>query len=219
MATIFITGGNRGIGLALAEAYAAAGNRVIVSKRGAGDVAGFETIAMDVADAESVKAAGERLAHEAIDVLINNAGVIGPDRQSTTDMDFDGFLETLAINTVAPLRVAQAFLPALRRSEGAKLATITSQMGSLSYAKSDHVAYRASKAAANKVMQCLATDLAVESIAVAALHPGWVRTDMGGPGADIAVEESAAGVKAVMDRLTLETTGRFWAWDGRELPW
>ena len=219
MATIFITGGNRGIGLALAEAYAAAGNRVIVSKRGAGDVAGFETIAMDVADAESVKAAGERLAHEAIDVLINNAGVIGPDRQSTTDMDFDGFLETLAINTVAPLRVAQAFLPALRRSQAAKLATITSQMGSLSYAKSDHVAYRASKAAANKVMQCLATDLAAESIAVAALHPGWVRTDMGGPGADIAVEESASGVKAVMDRLTLETTGRFWAWDGRELPW
>jgi len=219
MATIFITGGNRGIGLALAQAYAAAGNRVIVSKRGIGDVAGFETIAMDVADAESVKAAGERLANEAIDVLINNAGVIGPDRQSTTDMDFDGFLETLAINTVAPLRVAQAFLPALRRSQAAKLATITSQMGSLSYAKSDHVAYRASKAAANKVMQCLATDLAAESIAVAALHPGWVRTDMGGPGADIAVEESASGVKAVMDRLTLETTGRFWAWDGRELPW
>jgi len=219
MATIFITGGNRGIGLALAQAYAAAGNRVIVSTRGANEVAGFETIAMDVADAESVKAAGERLANAAIDVLINNAGVIGPDRQSTTDMDFDGFLETLAINTVAPLRVAQAFLPALRRSQAAKLATITSQMGSLSYAKSDHVAYRASKAAANKVMQCLATDLAAESIAVAALHPGWVRTDMGGPGADIAVEESASGVKAVMDRLTLETTGRFWAWDGRELPW
>jgi NAD(P)-dependent dehydrogenase (short-subunit alcohol dehydrogenase family) len=219
VATIFITGGNRGIGLALARAYAAAGDRVIVGKRGSGGVDNFETISLDVADAASVRAAGDRLAHETIDVLINNAGVIGPGRQSTTDMDFDGFLETLAVNTVAPLRVTQAFLPALRRSQAAKLATITSQMGSLSYAKSDHVAYRASKAAANKVIQCLATDLAADAIAVAALHPGWVRTDMGGSGADIDVAESARGVKAVMDRLTLATTGRFWAWDGRELPW
>jgi NAD(P)-dependent dehydrogenase (short-subunit alcohol dehydrogenase family) len=213
MATILITGGNRGIGAALVKAYRAAGDDVIVAARSGGDVA------LDVTDDGSVASAAAALAGRPTDLLINNAGVIGPERQSSTAMDFAGFLATLDANTLGPLRVTQALLPNLRAAEGAKVAIISSQMGSLASAQSDHVAYRASKAAVNKASQTLATDLAREGIAVASLHPGWVRTDMGGAGADIDPSESAAGIKAVLDRLTVATTGKFWAWNGRELPW
>jgi len=221
MALIVITGGNRGIGRELARLYAEGGDRVVLGVRkpeAAGSLPGT-ALPLDVGDDGSAAAFAGLLEGEPIDVLINNAGVIGPDRQSALDADFAGFLDTLNVNTLGPLRVTQALLPNLRKAAGAKVAIVSSQMGSMSYAKSDHVAYRASKAAVNKVAQCLATDLAEEGIAVAALHPGWVRTDMGGPGADIAPEESAAGLKAVIDRLSPETTGRFWNYDGASLAW
>jgi NAD(P)-dependent dehydrogenase (short-subunit alcohol dehydrogenase family) len=174
---------------------------------------------LDVAEGDSVARFAAALGGRAVDILINNAGIIGPDRQSPLDTDFDGFIEVLKVNTVGPLRVTQALLPNLRRAERAKVVILTSRMGSLSYAKSNQIAYRASKAAANKVAQCLASDLAEERIAVAAVHPGWVRTDMGGPSADIAPEDSARGVKAVIDGLSVATTGRFWNFDGSQLAW
>jgi NAD(P)-dependent dehydrogenase (short-subunit alcohol dehydrogenase family) len=223
MPTIFITGAGRGIGLELARVYAAAGYHVIASVRNAAQaksVLSFaELIELEVTDPASVMALHEFMKTKTIDVVINNAGIIGPDAQSTTDMDFDGFMKTLEVNTVAPLRIVQALLPALQRATTPKLATISSMMGSLSYASSDRVAYRASKAAANKVVQCLATDFKPLGIAVASLHPGWVRTDMGGSDADIDVKESAAGIKAVMDKLSLATTGQFWNYDGSKLAW
>ena len=156
---------------------------------------------------------------EPIDILINNAGSIGPERQSTLDMDFDGFAQTFAVNTLAPLAVVQAFLPHLKRSSSPRILTISSWMGSLSHQKSDRIAYRASKAAVNKVMQGLATDLEPMGVAVAVLHPGWVRTDMGGAGADIAPAESAAGILKLAEGLTLAGTGKFYNWDGSSLDW
>ncbi len=217
---VVITGGNRGIGLALAQAYAAAGDEVILGIRQV-DIKGLPatTLYLDVSDDCSVKRFAEALGERPVDTLINNAGVMGPDRQSASDTDFTGFLDTLNINTLGPLRVTQALLPQLRKSNSAKVAILTSRMGSLSYAKSDHVAYRASKAAANKVAQCLATDLVREGIVVAALHPGWVQTDMGGASADISSEESARGLKATIDGLSVSTTGRFWNFDGSSLEW
>ena len=152
-------------------------------------------------------------------MLINNAGIIGPGRQSTLDMDFDGLAETLAVNAIAPLRVIQAFLPNLRKSKNPKIVTISSSMGSLSSAASDRIAYRASKAAVNKIVQGLATDLKRENIPAIVMHPGWVRTDMGGAGADLGPEESAAGILQVIDRLTLASTGQFINYDGKVLPW
>ncbi len=223
MPTIFITGAGRGIGLELARVYAASGYQVIASVRNiaeAKSVLDFaELIELEVTDPASVAALQKTMEKKTIDVLINNAGIIGPDAQSATHMDFDGFMKTLEVNTMAPLRIVQALLPALKRGTTPKLATISSLMGSLSYASSDRVAYRASKAAANKVVQCLATDLKPLGIAVASLHPGWVRTDMGGADADIDVKESAAGIKVVMDKLSLATTGRFWNYDGSKLAW
>jgi NAD(P)-dependent dehydrogenase (short-subunit alcohol dehydrogenase family) len=222
MGTYLITGVGRGIGFELARVLLSRGDRVIGTVRNGGAPAPgweearatkrFQLLTMDVRDEPSVRAAAGP-----IDVLINNAGVIGPQRQSTLDMDFDGFLETLAVNTLGPLRIVQAFLPNLRQAPGAKIVTISSRMGSLSYTKSDRIAYRASKAAVNKVMQGLSTDLAQEAIVAVSVHPGWVRTDMGGSGADIAPEESAAGLVSLIDRLTMADTGQFFDYRSERL--
>lgn len=221
--TVFISGAARGIGLELARSYHAAGARVIAGQRdpaGASAHLPFATVVpLDVSDDGSAQRLGVLLRDETIDILINNAGIIGPERQSGASMDFGGFLKTLNVNTLGPLRVTQALLPALKRAGTPRVAVISSRMGSFSHATPDRIAYRASKAAVNKVFQCLATDLAQHAIAVAALHPGWVRTDMGGAHADIDATQSAAGIKTVMDRLTLASTGRFWNYDGSPIPW
>jgi NAD(P)-dependent dehydrogenase (short-subunit alcohol dehydrogenase family) len=224
--TILITGTNRGIGLEMARQALAKGWTVYGSARG--EVTdpdahichhpNFHDLQFDVTEHSAVRAAAGAI-DAPIDILINNAGIIGPERQSTLDMDFDGFAKTLAVNTLAPLAVAQAFLPHLKRSSSPRILTVSSWMGSLSHAKSDRIAYRASKAAVNKVMQGLATDLAPMGIAVANLHPGWVRTDMGGAAADIDPATSAGGILRIAEGLTLEGTGRFYNWDGSELAW
>jgi NAD(P)-dependent dehydrogenase (short-subunit alcohol dehydrogenase family) len=225
--TFLITGANRGIGLALTDALIARGDRVIATVRDPFKVPDLLRTAprdqmvllgMDVRDGRAVTRAAESL-REPVDVLINNAGILGPERQAALDMDFEGFADTLAVNTLAPLRVAQAFLPQLKQSHSPRILTISSQMGALSGSSSGSVAYRASKAALNKLMQCLATDLKPMGITVAVAHPGWVQTDMGGAGADITPEASAAGLVALADRLTLEDTGQFFRWDGSIHPW
>jgi len=221
MARIVITGANRGIGLELARQYAAEGHEVIRAMRGAdrADPPFGTTLSLDVTDDISVETFAAGLEGLPIDLLIANAGVIGPETQSSTEMDFAGFATTLDANVLGPLRVIQALLPNLRKAQGAKIAVISSRMGSMAEAASGSVAYRASKAAVNKVVQCLAADLAGEGIAVASLHPGWVRTDMGGSGADISVTDSAAGIRSVLAGLSVETTGRFTAYDGEALEW
>ena len=221
MATIVITGANRGIGLELARQYADDGHEVIRAMRGPdrADPIFGTTMALDVTDAESVRKFAAGLMDRPVDLLVANAGVISPERQSSTDMDFDGFLQTLNVNVLGPLRVIQALLPNLRRAAHPKIAITSSRMGSMASAQSGFIAYRASKAAVNKVAQCVATDLAGEGIAVASLRPGWVRTDLGGPGADLDVETSTAGLRRVLDGLSLENSGRFWAYDGEELEW
>jgi NAD(P)-dependent dehydrogenase (short-subunit alcohol dehydrogenase family) len=227
MTTILITGANRGIGLALTEAMLARGDRVIATVRDPFRVPDILKTAprgqmvllgMEVTDDRSVARAAAAL-KEPIDVLVNNAGIKGPERQSALDTDFGGFAETLAINAIAPLRVAQAFLPQLRQSKTPRILTVSSQMGALSLERSGSIAYRASKAAVNKVMQTLAIELKPEGITVALVHPGWVQTDMGGQGADITPAESAAGLVALIDRLSIKDTGQFFRWDGTVHPW
>lgn len=222
MSLVVITGGNRGIGWELAHLYSAANWDVILGVRTAPTRELRQNVTyreLDVGSSESVARFAAGLVDVPVNLLISNAGILGPSPQTTMDMDFVGFAETLNINTLGPLRVAQALLPNLSIGPQAKIGVITSRMGSMSYAKSDTIAYRASKAAANKIVQALATDLEPLGIAVAALHPGWARTEMGGPAADIAPKTGAEGVKAVLDRLNLEETGRFWNYDGNELAW
>jgi NAD(P)-dependent dehydrogenase (short-subunit alcohol dehydrogenase family) len=225
--TFLITGANRGIGFALAEKLIARGDRVIATVRDPFKVPDLLRtapreqaliIGMDVRDQRSVDRAAASL-KEPVDVLVNNAGIKGPDRQTALEMDFAGFAETLAVNTLAPLRVAQAFLPHLRQSKNPRILTISSQMGALAGATTGSVAYRASKAAVNKAMQCLATELKPEGIAVCVAHPGWVQTDMGGSAADITPAQSADGLATLMDGLTQQQTGQFFRWDGTIHPW
>lgn len=228
MTTYLITGAARGIGLELTKRLIERGDEVWAGVRGpsaaldtlAGRSGGrLHLLTLEVSDETSVEQAKAVVGDTPIDVLINNAGVVGPERQSTTDMDFEGFERTLQVNTLAPLRVTQAFLPNIRASRAGKIVTVSSLMGSMRTGRSESIAYRASKAAVNKLMQGLATDLEAEGIAVASLHPGWVRTDMGGEGADIDVGESAHGLIGVIDRLALSGTGRFIDWRGNVLTW
>ena len=222
MAVVLITGANRGIGLELARQYAAADHDVIRCARGA-DPEGLgalgERLTCDVGDDASVAQLAHSLAGRPIDILINNAGVYGPQKQSTSEMDFAGFADTLNINTLGPLRVTQALLPNLRASSKPKIAVVSSKMGSFGNPATGAVAYRASKAAVNKVVHTIASDLAEEGIVNATFHPGSVQTDMGGAGADISADESARGIITVIDGLDLAHTGRFCQWNGEELPW
>ena len=207
MTTVVVTGANRGIGAALLTQGRARGWTMIGTAREGGD------LTFDVTDHDAVRTAAASL-DGPVDVLINNAGIIGPERQTTGDMDYAGFAETLAVNTLAPLAVSQAFLPALKRSDRGRILTISSQMSRMSYAKSDTLAYRASKAAVNKVMQGLSTDLAPVGIPVALINPGWVRTDMGGGGADEDPLVVADGILDVADGLTMERTGKLITFKG-----
>ena len=228
--TILITGANRGLGLGLTALCLEQGHTVVATTRAADAGPGLRdlqvrhgerltTLPLDVSDAESVAGFAQALGDRPVDVLVNNAGIIGPQRQATLDMDFDGFAQTLVVNTLGPLRVTQAVLGNLRRSTSPRILILSSRMGSLSHAKSDRIAYRASKAAVNKVMQGLATDLLPMGVAIVSVHPGWVRTDMGGPEADIDTAESVAGLYALLSGLTLETSGSFFNYDGTTILW
>jgi NAD(P)-dependent dehydrogenase (short-subunit alcohol dehydrogenase family) len=229
MAVVLITGANRGIGLALVKAYAGRRDKVIAAIRATSDrfeldeavkaaPKWIDVIEMDVADAAEIGRARRRLEAEPIDVLINNAGIGGPERQSATDMDFDGLIETLNVNTIAPLRVATAFLPNVKAAKG-KIITLSSQMGQVQSASSDSLAYRVSKQAVNKLMRGLATELKPLGIPVLIVHPGWVKTEMGGEGAQLTPEDSAAQLQKLIDKLDIASTGKFLAWNGKELAW
>jgi NAD(P)-dependent dehydrogenase (short-subunit alcohol dehydrogenase family) len=231
METVLITGANRGIGLELAARYAAAGNRVLACCRQpskadklqalAKSRKGLTIHAVHVADGKSVAALAAEIRTAPIDILINNAGMSGPagDKQSLAHMDFDGWAETFTVNTMAPLRMLQTFRRNLKAGKNPRAITITSQMGALALNMPVMFAYCSSKAAVNKVMRMASVELANDGIAVGLIHPGWVRTDMGGSGADISVEDSAAGIMSVIAKLSLADTGSFKKWNGEDHAW
>lgn len=228
MATVLITGANRGVGLELAKAYAARGDEVLASCRNPGQAEQLQAVTGKVEVHElavdsdaSVQALAAKLGSRPVDLLINNAGISGPDRQQQTalEMDFDGWLETFNVNTLGPVRVMQALIENLRAGSSPKQVTITSQLGALSLDLPAAYAYCASKAAVNKFMRLAAIELQKDGIAVGLIHPGWVRTDMGGARAEISAEESAKGVVSVIDQLSMENSGGFWKWDGDVHDW
>jgi len=232
--TVLITGANRGIGFALVQVFLQEGWSVIATAREPAKASDLNQSgtkypgrlrieALDVAQPATVAALGQKLAGEKIDVLVNNAGTAGTKRKTTLEADVDCFAAMFETNTTGPLRVSLALLEPLRKASKAsgiaKIATISSVMGSMSSAASDYIVYRASKAAVNKIMQGLATDLAPENIAVNILHPGWVRTDMGGKNADIDVETSARGLYQQITRRGMAETGSFVDYTGKTIPW
>ncbi len=228
MKTALITGANRGIGLEFSKQYATDGWRVLACSRHASveleklssrypDT--MERHVLDVSDHEQIAGLSRRLEGESIDLLVNNAGIY-PESGNFRRTDYEKWAEAFRINTMAPLRMAEAFFEQIARSEKKTVATITSKMGSIAdNSGGGDYPYRSSKAALNMVMKSLALDLKSAGIAVVLLHPGWVRTDMGGPGALISVEQSVSGMREVIDGLVLSDSGKFFAYDGKPVPW
>ncbi len=227
MPTVLITGAGRGIGLALVHAYAEDDWTVLAGIRDPaaaqrlmridGDVT---PVTLDVADPASVMILAERLAGLPLDLLLNNAGLLGSRGTTIGETDFAAWQDVLTVNTLAPVRLVEAFLPHLRDGEGKIIATVSSRLGSIgSNDSGGNLIYRSSKAAVNAAMRSIARDLADEAFTVTLLHPGWVRTDMGGPQASVEPADSARGIKSVIDGLTPAMTGRFFNYDGAEIPW
>lgn len=219
---VLVTGGARGIGKALVEALAARGDSVLATHRGpvpAGVAAKARWLKADMAAPASIAALAPALGQAPLDALICNAGLL-KDRGQQLDDGYPPELwaEMLAVNVTGVFLTIQALLPALRRAPAAKIAILSSQMGSTSRARGGTYIYRASKAAVLNLGRNLAADLKAEGIAVGIYHPGWVQTDMGGPSAAITPAESAHGLLTRLDALTPATTGCFETWDGTRFP-
>lgn len=225
---ILITGTNRGIGLEFVKQYAANGWNVIACCRDpqsatalqnvASKYRNVQIIALDVADFTQIDAVALQLKGQKIDVLLNNAGVYP--ESSLGDVDFDDWTTAFKINTMAPFKMAEAFLPHVAASQLKKIATLSSKMGSLDDNTSGgSYIYRTSKAAVNMVMKSLAIDLKGYNIAVVTLHPGWVQTDMGGPNGLIDTQTSVTGLRKVIAELSLSSSGKFIAYNGNEIAW
>lgn len=220
MATILITGANRGIGLELCRLARERGDEVIAVCRTSSrelDALGVRVESgVDVTSDESVAGLAERLGKLPIDILVNNAGVLAED--SLENLDFDAIRRQLEVNSLGPLRVTRALLHNL--IPGSKVAIITSRMGSLTDNTSGgSYGYRMSKAAVNMAGVSLAQDLRSRHIAVVILHPGWVRTDMTDNYGLMDPADSAAGLLKRIDELTMDATGKFFHVNGEALPW
>ena len=227
---VVVTGANRGIGLELVKQLIARGDDVEAAVRRPEAAQALHKIttgratlrvhACDVADGDSVQELARSLGELPVDALINNAGVWGGEHQRVHDLDFDEAMRTYATNALGPLRVTLALLPHLRRGTGKRVLHLTSGMASIADNTSGgSYGYRMAKAALNMAARNLAIDLRGEKIASAVINPGWVQTDMGGSRAPTPVHDSARGIIAQLDALTLERSGEFLDWKGGTYPW
>jgi NAD(P)-dependent dehydrogenase (short-subunit alcohol dehydrogenase family) len=219
MATVLVTGCNRGIGLELVRQFSARGDDVIGVCRSTSDelkALGIRVIdGVDVGTEEGVRTLAKAVGDEKIDILLNNAGIGGWDKLDT--VDFEKMVEQYRVNTLGPLRVTQALLQNL--SDGSKVGIVTSRVGSIDDNSSgNNYGYRCSKTAVNMVGMNLHHDLSPRGVAVALLHPGLVATDMTG-GSGISPTQSAKGLIARLDELNLDNSGSFWHAEGYVLPW
>jgi NAD(P)-dependent dehydrogenase (short-subunit alcohol dehydrogenase family) len=232
MKTLLITGANRGIGLELARQYAADGWRVLACCRHPEQAETLHRLVarhpgqihierLDVTDLAQIESLAQALAGKPIDLLINNAGVY-PDADSKGfgHTDYAEWIEAFRVNTMASLKMAESFIEHVSSSGMKTIITISSKMGSIADNTSGgSYLYRSSKVAANMVIKSLALDLVRRGITVAVFNPGWVKTDMGGPNAVIAVEQSVSGMRQIIGKLTPADSGKFLNYDGREIPW
>ena len=230
---LLVTGANRGLGLEFTRSWLAAGHRVFALARRPGDSPGLtdlirrfpdhlHPVTCDVADDDSVTAAGTAVGAltDALDLILNGAGIIGSPGARLGALDFDEMRRVFETNSLGPLRVTRTFLPLLRRGTRPVVVHLTSLMGSIADNGSGGAwAYRLSKAALNMASRNLSHELAPDGIPSVVLHPGWVQTDMGGPGAPLPVAEAVAALTRTIERLTPEESGAFLDRDGRHLPW
>jgi NAD(P)-dependent dehydrogenase (short-subunit alcohol dehydrogenase family) len=231
MLSALITGANRGLGLEFARQYVADGWQVYAACRdpasaskqhrlAEGSDEKLRILAMDVTDPATIRAAATQLDGQAIDLLLNNAGIIGPRGQTIGNIDYEAWANVFAINTMGPMRVSEGFVEHVADSDRKLIVTLTSGMGSIADNTSGgSVLYRSSKAAVNMVTRSLAIDLAPRGITCVVINPGWVRTDMGGINASLEPSESISRMRRIIATLGPEQSGKFFNHTGREYPW
>lgn len=218
--TALIIGASRGLGLGLAREFAARGWQVTGTTRRAGALrdAGVAEVHLDIRHDEDLAALANRLLPGSLDLLFLNAGVKGPERQSADHVTSGELLDLMQVNAIAPVHVARQLLPAVKR--GGTVAFMSSKMGSVAAnGNGEWELYRASKAALNSLTRGFhARDARPQSIKVLTLHPGWVRTDMGGAAATLSVEESTKGLADVIENHR-GMEHRFLDYAGNTVPW
>ncbi|MDB5556435.1 MAG: oxidoreductase [Rhizobium sp.] len=220
---VLITGGHRGLGLELSRQFAGDGWQVIAAgRRPRSAEAGIEALALDLADERSIARAAASLASRPVDVLVHNAAIRGAE-DGLASVETGDFLDTMRVNALAPLLLTRALLPNIAGGRRKVVAMISSRAGSNSEGHIDNddgdYAYRLSKAALNMAATKLAHDLKRDGIAVMAFHPGWIRTDMGGEHAELGAQDSAAGLKSLIENATLADTATFRTHDGLHVGW
>lgn len=220
---VLITGANRGLGLEFARQYAEAGWTVIGTARRPAQATDLkaldaEILALDVADRDSVEALAAELEGRAIDMLINNAGIF-PRVSEIDKVNADDYAQTLMVNTLGPVLVTQALMPNLRRGELKRIVNITSQLGSIERNSGGFYGYRESKAALNMFTKTLASELGPDGFICLAIHPGWVRTDMGGQNANLSPQESVSAMRAVIANVTADDNGAYRGYSGDPVAW
>ncbi len=225
MQTAVIIGASRGIGLELVRQYAGAGWRVHATCRDTadpgplGDISGVSIHGLDVRQPQEIAALRRDLAGTSVDLMIHNAGVYGPRNTGLGNLDVDTWREVLRINSIAPLKLAEALIDNVLASDRKVMAFLSSRMGSIGDSGGGEYIYRTSKAALNAGVHNLAIDMRSRGLIAVVFHPGWVQTDMGGPGATLTTSESVAGLRKAIAGLEPSHTGRFWNYDGKEIPW
>ena len=228
---ILITGANRGIGLEMVRYAIQQGWRVFACCRNPHNADNLFNIAKlsngqvsvhiaDMLELATIQALSYELRNESIDILINNAGIYGSDKNTFGAVDADSWLQTFQVNSIAPLKMVEAFSEQLMMGERKLVACMSSKMGSMAdngYGNS--YIYRSSKAALNAVVKSLSIDLRDKGIISVALHPGWVKTEMGGQNAEISPGESVEQIFSNLAPLTISDSGRFIDIDGSDIPW
>ena len=224
MTTIMITGASRGLGLEFARQFYNEEFRVIATCRNPKDanelnaIGDIDVHSLDVTEDKSVAILADKLRGENIDILINNAGVIGQ-RDGFGKLDYDIWAETMDTNVFGPMRVAEAFRDNVMNSKKKQMIFITSRMGSITEAVPNAYVYRSSKAALNMAVKCLSAELEEKGLIAVLFHPGHVQTDMGGQAAPVTPQKSIEGMKNQIVALTRDDNGRFLSYDGRQIPW
>ena len=230
MTNVLITGANRGLGLGFVRSFLKKNVNVICTSR---NISGskellnckkkhpnnIEILELDLLKENSGKTLSDLLSDKPIDILINNAGV-GSSNQNFDVVSSKPWLEVLKVNLIAPLMITQSIIENIKKSSAKKIYFLSSQLGSIAENTSGGMyIYRSSKTGLNQVVKSLSVDLKEHGITVVSLHPGWVKTDMGGPNAPVSIEESIKGMMKVIEATEIRDTGRFLDYDGKELPW
>jgi NAD(P)-dependent dehydrogenase (short-subunit alcohol dehydrogenase family) len=218
MPKVLITGANRGIGLEFARQYSQDGWDVIATARESSselDALGVRVEPLDLSDADAV-AAFPAKAGGSLDLFIANAGTNQPMNTEGAD-NGRKWQAMMMINAIAPFQLGEALLP--RMADGGKMVALSSGMGSIAENSGGWIPYRTSKAALNMAWSCLALEARQRGVACVLFSPGWVKTRMGGAGAEITTQESVSAMRAHIERLTIDDTGKFMRRNGSELPW